>query len=304
VDQWRASVHPDDLDRIAGAREASLKNRSLYAVEYRVKRRDSGETVWLAVFGRWYYNEVGEGVRILGVSFDITPRKELERQLLETMARAQRHIGQELHDGAGQELTGLGLMAQALAQRLPEGGPEQRLALRLVSGLDQLHSQVRALARGLVPVEVEVRGLRAALQDLASSTSEQSGVPVTFECPEGAELPDHTASVELYRIAQEAVSNALRHGRPRRIELALLPQQDRLALRIKDNGVGMRSRPGDGKGLGIRIMEYRAALIGGVLRIRPADGGGTVVTVTLPRRKGNGDDDSGTPGPEKNPDRG
>lgn len=285
LSELESCVYSDDRDRIREARGESLRNRSLYSVEHRIVRVDNGAIVWLAVFGRWYYNEAGEGVRFLGVSFDITPRKELERQLLELTAQTQRHIGQELHDSVGQELTGLGLMAQTLSQRLAESGAEQRLAVRLVAGLDQLHQQIRALARGLIPVEMEAKGLWAALDDLAASTSEQSGVSVRFECPEWLEMPDHAISLELYRIAQEAVSNALRHGRPRQIHLSIRTQANGLCLRIWDDGVGIAERPKQSKGLGIRIMEYRAALIGGILRIRPGEEGGTVVTATLPWRK-------------------
>lgn len=305
VEMWQSSVYPEDQARIQEASEQSLQNRSLYSVEYRIKREDDGEVVWLAVFGRWYYNEAGQGVRFLGVSFDITQRKELERQLLEITAKTQRHIGQELHDCVGQEITGLGLMAQTLSQRLLESGSEQRLANRLVAGLNQLHKQIRALARGLIPVEMEAKGLWAALDDLAASASEQSGVSVKFHCPEWIEMPDHATSMELYRIAQEAVSNALRHGRPRNIHLTISPQSNDLCLRIKDDGVGIPEQAKESKGLGIRIMEYRAALIGGVLRIRPAEEGGTVVTVTLPWRQVNDHEESGiAASANKNPDRG
>ena len=242
-------------------------------------------------------------MRFLGVSFDVTRRKELESQLLEITARIQRRIGQELHDSVGQEITGLGLMAQTLSKRLPENGSEQRVAMRLVAELKRLHEQIRALVRGLVPVEIEAKGLWAALDDLAASTREQSGVPVTFECPEWIELPDHATSMELYRIAQEAVSNALRHGRPRRIHLSLVAQPNGLRLRIEDDGVGLSEQPRESKGLGLRIMEYRAALIGGVWCIKPAEEGGTVVMVTLPWRNVNDHEEIGsTAGVHQNPD--
>src|SRR5262249_40855238 len=160
--------------------------------------------------------EGGNATRFLGVAFDITRRKELEREavqreVLAMAAREQRQIGQELHDGVGQALTGLGLMAQSLAQRLADSGadgaPGQRVALRLVAGIDSVHQQVRELSRGLIPVHVESRGLSAALDDLAASTTEASGIPVTAECPEWVELPDHATATHLFRIAQEAVSN-------------------------------------------------------------------------------------------------
>ena len=221
-------------------------------------------------------------------------RKELEREILEITDREQQHIGHELHDGVGQELTGLGLMAQTLSQRLPETSAERRVASRLVTGLNHLHGQLRALARGLLPVEVESKGLWAALDDLAARTTEQSGISVQFECPEWVEMPDHATSVELFRITQEAISNALRHGRPSTIRLSILSQPDGLRLRIMDDGVGISDPPNQGKGLGIRIMQYRAESIRGELRIKPAEEGGTVVTVTLPGRKINGQGQHGS----------
>jgi PAS domain S-box-containing protein len=292
IDIWRSCVHADDLARVLEAREQALQRRSGYAIENRIKRADNGEIAWLAVFGRFHYKESGEAVRFVGVAFDITRRKELEREaqqraVLAVAAREQQRIGQELHDGVGQELTGLGLMAQSLAQRLPEAAAEKRIALRLLAGLDSLHQKVRELSRGLIPVHVESRGLSAALDDLAARTTQESGILVTAECPDWVELPDHATATELFHIAQEAVSNALRHGRPRNIRLTLLTEPDGLRLRIKDDGIGLSGGLEQSDGLGLRIMQYRAGVIGAVLQITPSQGGGTVVTCTLPRRQGN-----------------
>jgi PAS domain S-box-containing protein len=292
LDLWRSSIHPDDLARVLEAREQARQCRSACSIEHRIKRADNGEIAWLAVFGRFYYNEAGQAVRFLGVSFDITRRKALEREALQRevlamTAREQRQIGQELHDGVGQELTGLGLMAQSLSERLQEAAAEKLIALRLLAGLDSLHQKVRELSRGLIPVHVESRGLPAALDDLAIRTAEASGISVTAECPEWVELGDHATATELFYIAQEAVNNALRHGRPRNIRLTLLTEPDGLRLRIKDDGIGLPDGLEQGDGLGLRIMRHRAAVIGGVLQIGPSQGGGTVVTCTLPRRNSN-----------------
>jgi PAS domain S-box-containing protein len=299
LDLWRSSIHPDDLARVRETREQALQCRSAYAIEYRIQRADNGEIAWLAVFGRFCYNDSGQAVRSLGVSFDITRRRVLEREALQRevlamTAREQRQIGQELHDGVGQELTGLGLMAQSLSQRLPEAVAEKRIALRLRAGLDRLHEKVRELSRGLIPVHVESRGLSAALDDLATRTTEASGISVTAECPEWVELPDHATATELFYIAQEAVHNAVRHGRPRTIRLTLLTEPDGLRLRIQDDGIGLPDGLEQSNGLGLRIMQHRAGVIGGVLQIGPLPGGGTVVTCTLPRSNGNDTKEPGT----------
>jgi PAS domain S-box-containing protein len=291
-EMWLCRVHPDDRNHVLESQQKARCERSLHCAEYRICRPESQVTMWLAVFGRFLYDAQGEAIRFVGVSFGITRRKELENEVLRSevlriTAREQLQIGQELHDGVGQEVTGLGLMAQSLAQRLPEAAQERRIAARLVAGLDHMHRQVRELARGLIPVHVETRGLSAALKDLAARTTEQSGIEVTCECPEWVDLPDHQTATEMFRIAQEAVANALRHGRPQRIRLTLLAEPDGLRLRIKDDGIGVQGRPQESDGLGLRIMEYRAGLIGGVLQIGLAERGGTIVTLALPRRASN-----------------
>jgi PAS domain S-box-containing protein len=310
IDLWRSCVHADDLARVLAARAEALERRSAYAIEYRINRANNGEIVWLAVFGRYSYNESGNGVRLLGVAFDITRRRELEREMLgrEVLAIAeheQRQIGQELHDGVGQELTGLGLMAQSLAQRLAEVAGEKRIALRLVAELDSVHRQVRELSRGLIPVHVESWGLAAALDDLAARARAASGISVTAECPEWVELPDHATATQLLRIAREGVSNALRHGRPRHIRLILLTEPNVLRLRITDDGIGIQNGPERSDGLGTRIMQFRAGVIGGELQISPSEEGGTVVSCTLRRSNGDGEKERGSSlGQGEGPDRG
>jgi PAS domain S-box-containing protein len=310
LEMWKSWVHADDRARVQEERDCAIRERGLYATEYRVRRADDGVTVWLAVFGRCYYDERGAPARFVGVTFDVTRRKELEREIrrkelereiLAIADREQRHIGQALHDGAGQELTGLGLMAQTLSQLLPAPGAEQRIAVRLVAGLTHLHEELRSLARGLLPVEVESKGLWAALSDLAARASERSGVAVLFESPRWVALPDHATSTELYRIAQEALSNALRHGRPRTVRVALLLRPDGLRLCVADDGVGIPEAAERTTGLGVRIMEHRAESLGGTFEIAPAQEGGTVVTVTLPWRTADGAEQPGLDEPDQNP---
>lgn len=301
-DTWRSHVHPDDLDRVVRTAEEARKNRFSYCSEYRFLRGDTREIVWLAVFGRWLYDKAGEATRLVGVSFDITERKraaeslreseerfhQLERQLVEIAAQEQRRLGQELHDGVGQELTGLGLMAEALGQRVSHTPTEKQIASRLVAGIERVHQEIRTLSRGLVPVHVELKGLWAALDDLAVRTREQSGIPITFDCPDWVEQPDQATATHLFRIAQEALSNALRHARPRQVQIALHFVPEGLFLSIRDDGTGMQTRPDEGNGMGLRIMQYRAQVIGAALHIGPADGAGTVVTCIYPKRNGNG----------------
>jgi PAS domain S-box-containing protein len=223
-----------------------------------------------------------------GILRDITRRKGLEREVLEIPALEQRRIGQELHDGVGQELTGLSLMADALAGRLKDSPAAQELAAKVLAGLERVHQQVRALSRGLVPVEVDPEGLRAALAELAARTSEQSGAACTFDGAGPVQVADAATATHLFRIAQEAVSNALRHGRARHVRITLGAEADTLTLGVRDDGVGVPGPLEESKGLGVRIMRNRAGVIGGTLTIGPAEGGGTLVTCILSRGNRNG----------------
>jgi PAS domain S-box-containing protein len=230
-----------------------------------------------------------------GVLRDASARRQLEREVLEGVTREQRRIGQALHDSAGQELTALGLLAEALGERLQTQAPDAApLAAKVAAGLRRVLAQVRAYSRGLTPVEVDSRGLLAALAELASSIKEILGVHCTFDCPEPVEVEDNQVATHLYHITQEAVTNALRHGRPRHITIGLEGDAAFLTLRVRDDGVGLPPRPADDRGMGLKIMRYRAGLIQARLTVERAEPAGTLVTCTLSKgaRNGQGEDGS------------
>ena len=230
-------------------------------------------------------SEVHDGkIWFTGIVHDLSHRRALERQILEVSAQEQQRIAQELHDGVGQELTGLTLMADALGKRLRPTA-ERKLAAKLAQGLERVHQQVRMLCRGLVLTDLDPSALHLALEELAATTTEQTGVECTLECPQTIPIPDSQTARHLYRIVQEAVSNALRHGRPRHIWISLRSAEEGLQVRVRDDGVGVAAQGGGEQGMGIPTMQYRAGMIGGILQIGPAEGGGTLVTCTLSRRQ-------------------
>lgn len=216
---------------------------------------------------------------------DLSPSRELERETNRAVVEEQQRIGQELHDGVGQELTGLALMADMLQKRLRTiSPPDATLATTMSTGLERVREDIRGLSRGLVPVEVDPEGLRSALQDLAASTGERSGVACSFRCIGRGVIADTTVATHLFRIAQESVGNALRHSRASAIEILLEEHGAQITLTVRDNGSGLPSDHARRGGLGLRIMQHRAGLVGGGVQLIQVPGGGTAVACTIPRR--------------------
>lgn len=221
-----------------------------------------------------------------GILRDVTRRKELEREVLEVAAAEQWRIGQELHDSTGQELTALGLLAEGLVDVLRQrSATEVALAVKMAAGVRRAQAQVRDLARGLIPVEVDAAGLMAALAALAGRTRGVNGVRGTFDCPEPVMVEDNQTATQLYRIAQEAVANALRHSQARQLTIALAGDAQSVTLRVCDDGVGVPPEAAEGPGLGLKIMRYRAELLGARLSIAAAAPRGTLVTCSLTKGK-------------------
>jgi PAS domain S-box-containing protein len=225
----------------------------------------------------------GEVVGASSIARDVTEHRALQREVLEIAGREQRRIGQDLHDGIGQELTGLAMLAQRLAGELAAKAlPGAAAADKIVDGLEQALRHVRALSKGLVPVEVDSEGLMVALAELADRTGELNGVACTFRCAEPVRVQDNATATHLYRMTQEALTNALKHGRARHIAIRLEQRDGRTTLEVEDDGVGIAAAGGEATGSGLRIMRYRAALIGAKLTVGPASPHGTCVTCTLP----------------------
>jgi PAS domain S-box-containing protein len=218
-----------------------------------------------------------------GIVHDITERRRLEREILETSGNEQRRIGQDLHDGLCQQLTGIAFAHEILARKLATDAPERVQDVRKIADLvDETLTQARGLARGLNPIDIQAGGLPIALEGLASQISELFSVACRYEQEGSVAVSDSTVATHLYRIAQEAISNALRHGKATRIDLSFACVDERLTLSISDNGRGISDTSGrPASGMGLQIMSYRARLIGASFSARPGNRGGTVVICVL-----------------------
>lgn len=220
---------------------------------------------------------------LVGCFLDLSEHKAMRDEILHVAALERQRIGEELHDGMQQELTGLGLLAQNLAEELQQrGSAEPELAKRLATGIAEANRHVRALAHGLVRVPVDGRTLPAALGELARSTQESYKFSCRFDYPAPLEIHDATTATHLYQIAQEAVSNAVKHAKADEVVIRLADTDRQLRLEIRDNGVGLPAQPAVNGGVGMRLMQHRCAVIGGRFTIEPRAGSGTIVSCTVP----------------------
>lgn len=228
-------------------------------------------------------SEVRFGSRRLftGIIHDISQRRGLEKQILEISEAEQRRIGQDLHDGLCQYLVGIGFTAEMIAGRVETQVPEQANEIRKIGQLMRnAATQARDLSHGLNPVGIGEQGVANALETLAKQISELFQVSCTFESSGKVSIADRAGAMHIYRIAQEAVSNAVRHGHARTIRIALKQAKAYSLLTIEDNGTGIKST--GQSGMGLKTMSYRSRIIGGTLTIAPRPGGGTIITCRIP----------------------
>jgi PAS domain S-box-containing protein len=299
--------YPDDRDKVWQALKEAIESGKDYEAEYRIVLAD-GSVRWISARGRVQLDDHRKPMRLTGVSLDITARKEaevlaqqqrdeleqlrqqrtallekevaerarLQREVIEICAREQRRIAYDLHDGVGQQLVGIALFAKLLEEQLRGERPsEADKAGMIVKLVNDAAKQARLTARTLEGAD-GVGDLKTALQSLAISVSRNCSVKASVSA-EGSSLPiSPPVAAQLYRIAQEAVHNAVEHGAAREVQINLAFYDNNLLLTIRDNGKGFPSSA-NGNGMGLRIMRYRAQCIGGSCEVQSSDKG-TVVS--------------------------
>jgi len=203
----------------------------------------------------------------------------LEKEILEISTREQRRIGHDLHDGVCQQLSGIAFISDILADKLDEEHrTEAADAHRITELVNKANKQARGLARGLFPVRLEENGLVAALEELVENASAFFNIRCEFLCEAPVVIQEHIVAHHLFYIAQEAVLNAAKHGKPRLIQIQLAPAgKDSYTLAVRDDGSGLALPLPEGRGMGIRIMKYRARIIGAEVEVVPRPEGGVEV---------------------------
>ncbi len=253
-----------DITEIVRAREALLRNRQ------ELERLVSERTAEL--------EKVNQNLRA-----EMEDRHRLEQQVLQSIEREQQRIGQDLHDGLCQLLTGIKFKTSSLEAELGKRGmSEAREAKAIEDLVNQAIRQSYGLARGLNPVKLPVHGLHSALAELAQGFEAAFNLRCVCELSGAPSFEDQTVANHLYRIAQEAIHNAVKHGRAKEIIVSLRKQDKHVALTVSDNGVGFSAEAEARNGMGLPNMLARARMIGASLEIHPGGKGGTVVLCLLP----------------------
>jgi PAS domain S-box-containing protein len=225
----------------------------------------------------------GATSHVIVTGIDVTERQRLEKAILEVSAREQRRIGEDLHDGLGQHLTGIAFMSKVLESKLHEQTlPESYDAAKIVKLVNEAINKTRELSRGLLPVVSDAHGLMSALTRYAEEMQDLFRITCRFECESPVLIYDVNVATHLYHIAREAVNNAIKHGTPSHVVIALFAEKLEGTLSIQDDGEGISEIPANPTGMGLNIMNYRANMIGGSLDIRRNFTGGTSVVCVFP----------------------
>jgi signal transduction histidine kinase len=234
----------------------------------------------LVMFAGWAFKKQRDNIR---ARLELLERaQQLEQEIITISEREQERIGRDLHDDICQYLAAIGFSASMLKQQLEsQSHALAKNAGDIASLLQDAAMRTRDLARGLSPVDRDEGGLNSALEELASTSSKLAGISCTVICPENVPVTDNIQAIHLFRIAQEALSNAVKHGRAKSVVIALEVSDGACSLRVSDDGVGFNPLPGERKGMGLKIMRYRARMISGKFEIQPNSPSGTVVVCTI-----------------------
>jgi PAS domain S-box-containing protein len=275
-------VDEEDRHRVKETLHRCAKNQSSFNEDYRIHRPDGVQRI-IHSEGEVSKDEQGRPLRIFVWVQDITERRKLEEKVLSISDRERLNIGHDLHDDLGQQLTGVALLGRALQERLAaQSSPETDAMAQLLQHVDRALLHVRELARGLESAPARPEGLLEALSGLASHANSTSQAFCRFEGDRHVMVQDPNVANHLYRIAQEAVHNAVRHGRPRNVAITLTADSRGLKLAVADDGTGFLESSQKDAGMGLDIMRHRASLIHGTLTIASQTGKGSEVICRIP----------------------
>jgi len=241
----------------------------------------TGGRIKLEISARLIERE-GRQAEIEGVARDVTEHRRLEKEILEISTREQHRIGHDLHDGICQQLAGICFLSEILFKNLEQvKHPETEAAKKLTGLVNAVNKETRGVARGLFPVRLEENGLISALEELAKNTGAFFNTRCEFFHDSMVTIRDHTVAHQLYFITQESILNAVKHGKANLIQIFLKDGVDHCSLNVRDDGRGLPTSFSENNGMGLRIMKYRARLIGATLQVSNRQEGGVEVLCQL-----------------------
>ncbi len=305
------AIHPQDRDQVNQAYSDSLVSHKPYEISHRLRMAD-GRIKWVNERCETFFDEQGRALRSVGTAQDVTTRKQMElnlrsakeaaeallerasiaeRKIVTISEQTQEHIGQELHDDLGQHLTSAAFLSEILFRKLEAmNQTEKEDAANITRLINAAVAKTRTLAQGLYPVELKEAGLRSMVEQLSRYTETSYEVQCKVLADDDFRIDDPDISINLFRMIQEAINNAIKHGQATNIRIGMYRTPTSLVLEISDDGCGLDEPEAAPKksGLGMHTMRYRATLIGAVLQIVSGVNGGTRVTIDLPFLKETG----------------
>lgn len=281
-DEWKSRLHPNDHEWAMSYVNDFLTGRTKeFSLEARLRHRD-GSYRWILSRATLIRDAQGRPQRLVGSHVDLTAQRELQRRVLEVSEQERRIVGYDLHDGLGQQLTAVEMLTQMVIKGIPDPeSPSHRLLNEMSRLIRQSITHVRTISRGLAPTTPTGKGLVDALEELAHISQEASGIRCQFHPGTSLSQVEPLVATQLYRIAQEAINNSVKHSRAGRIDIFLRQAGGSLTLTVEDNGRGITAQEGARNSHGLEIMLYRAHLLGAHLEILPSPAGGTLVRCRL-----------------------
>jgi PAS domain S-box-containing protein len=274
-------VPPDRAEEFRLIRERMRRGESIQQVQT-VRIRKGGYPISVLLSINPMKNTAGQNTGYATITHDITENRRLEQDLLHAIEIEQKRIGQDLHDTLGQQLLAVSFLCNVLRKKLvAKGQPEASEAQHIEDLLNQTKINLRKLTHNLHTVDLEQRGLGASLKEMVAQVQETSAIHCRFEGDENIAILDRVLAENLYRLAQEALTNAVKHSFAQEITVSLEKVANRITLTIRDSGVGLPERMRPEAGLGLRTMRFRANVIGGALDVSRHPEGGTIVRCSV-----------------------
>lgn len=290
-DAWKRSVLEEYHETLWHVSDPLLEGAPEVQCEFRIRRAD-GKIRWVELRMFPVRDERGGLINMAGLSRDVTDRKELEQEILNISERERRRIGNDIHDDLCQRLAAIKFKSEFIANHLKNNeSPLAAQASEICFLMSESTKLCRGIARGLSPVDLIGEGFMVGMNKLVKATESLYDIPCFFYCPNSVMVESPSAAVHLYRISQEFLNNAVRHGNPTRIEVRLEMNADFVRIEVTNDGKSFQGPGPNNQGMGLKIQKYRAAAIGAMIQIQPRSDGidGTVATCIAPHSSCNPD---------------